>query len=208
MRAVWIVLTAGLAATVLSACSILPKTEPVDVYRLPTDWTRAVAGSTAAAPWSLRVATPMASEALNSPRIAVLPQADLISRYKGVRWSDPAPVLLRNRIVEGFAKDGRVQKLSTNDSNLQADYELGGELRAFQTEYRAGAVDVVVRLDARLVQASSLRIVASRRFEVRQPLTDTQVPGVIAGFGQASDRLVAQLVDWTLSQASPQPKNQ
>jgi ABC-type uncharacterized transport system, auxiliary component len=63
----------------------------------------------------------------------------VISSYKGARWSDPVPLLVRNRLLDGFQRDGRVQRLSADDSNLQADYELSGELQAFQSEYHRGA---------------------------------------------------------------------
>ena len=63
----------------------------------------------------------------------------MISSYKGARWSDPVPLLVRNRLLDGFQRDGRVQRLSADDSNLQADYELSGELQAFQSEYQPGA---------------------------------------------------------------------
>ncbi|HXR02754.1 MAG TPA: ABC-type transport auxiliary lipoprotein family protein, partial [Pseudomonas sp.] len=139
------------------------------------------------------------------------PQGDVISNYKGARWSDPAPVLLRNRLTDAFYRDGRVQSISTDDSNLQADFELGGELQAFQSEYRGATIEVVIRLDARLSDDRQ-RIVASRRFEVHQPLSDKQVSAVVAGFGQASDRLTAQVVQWTLEQGqkryTAEPKNQ
>ena len=194
-----------------SACSILPKSEPSDVYRLPVS---SVSSTAAVQPvkWSLRVARPKASETLDSPRIAVLPQGDLISSYKGARWTDPAPVLWRNRLLDGFSRDGRVQLLSTDDSNLQADFELGGELQAFQSEYRGQAIEVVIRLDARLVSEDQ-RIIATRRFEVRQPVNDKQVPAVVAGFGKASDGLTAQVLQWTVEQgqrhyAAVAPKNQ
>src|SRR5690606_3008961 len=111
--------------------------------------------------------------------------------------------------LDGFQRDGRVQRLSADDSNLQADFELVGELQAFQSEYRAGGVEVLIRYDARLVQGRSQRILASRRFEVRQPLGDSQVPAVVAGFGSASDQLVGQVVAWTIAQAGQaQAKNQ
>ncbi|MDF9754187.1 cholesterol transport system auxiliary component [Pseudomonas sp. TE6288] len=187
-----------------TACSILPQSEPVDIYRLPVSQT---ARSAAPLDWSLRLNKPLASEALAGPRIAVIPQGDVISSYKGARWSDPTPMLVRNRLLDGFQRDGRVQRLSADDSNLQADYELGGELQAFQSEYRpGGAVEVVIRYDARLVQGRSQRILASKRFEVRQPLGSQQVPAVVAGFGTASDQLARQVIDWTVSQA--QAKNQ
>ena len=186
--------------TLVSACSILPKSEPSDVYRLPSAQSSASASHGTPQRWSLRLTKPQTSEALNSPKIAVIPQGDLISNYKASRWSDPAPVLLRNRLLDGFQRDGRVTLLSTDDSNFQADLELGGSLQAFQTEYQGTHANVVVRLDALLVRGYDQRILASRRFEVRQPLSDAQVPAVVAGFGQASDQLTAQVVSWAVEQ--------
>ncbi|MFK2911600.1 ABC-type transport auxiliary lipoprotein family protein [Pseudomonas sp. 3HC3] len=204
-------LTLAAALSLASACSILPKSEPVDLYRLPVNQPSRTAP---ALDWSLRLNKPLASEVLAGPRIAVIPQGNVVSSYKGARWSDAAPVLLRNRLLDGFQREGQVQRLSADDSNLQADYELAGELQAFQSEYRTdGVVEVVVRYDARLVQGRNQRILASKRFEIRQPLDDTQVSAVVAGFGQASDQLVGQVVNWTITQANQaqlkaQAKNQ
>ena len=196
-------LIAPVALALVSACSILPKPDPSDVYRLAS-----APATTQAAPvvWSLRVTKPQTSEFLDSSRIAVVPQGDLISSYANSRWSDPAPVLLRNRFMDGFQRDGRVTLLSSDETNLQADYELGGQLQAFQSEYRGNAVEVVIRLDARLVRGSDQRIIASRRFEVRQPVSDNKVPAVVAGFGQAGDQLNKQVVDWVVAQGNTAPK--
>ncbi|ONH54019.1 cholesterol transport system auxiliary component [Pseudomonas cedrina] len=191
------------ALALVSACSILPKADPSDVYRLAASPT-ATQGTAVA--WSLRVTKPQASEFLDSPRIAVVPKGDLISSYANARWSDPSPVLLRNRLLDGFQRDGRVTLLSTDDTNLQSDYELGGQLQAFQSEYHGSTVEVVIRLDARLVRGSDQRIVASRRFEVRQPVEDTQVPAVVAGFGLAGDQLNRQVVDWVVVQGNSAAK--
>ncbi|WKC44708.1 ABC-type transport auxiliary lipoprotein family protein [Pseudomonas veronii] len=196
-------LIAPVALALVSACSILPSPNPSDVYRLAS-----TPATTQAAPvaWSLRVTKPQTSEFLDSSRIAVVPQGDLISSYANSRWSDPAPVLLRNRFMDGFQRDGRVTLLSSDETNLQADYELGGQLQAFQSEYRGNAVEVVIRLDARLVRGSDQRIIASRRFEVRQPVGDSKVPAVVAGFGQAGDQLNKQVVDWVVAQGNTAPK--
>ena len=195
--------------SLLGACSILPQADPSDVYRLPSAQAPASASSAAAQPWSLRLNKLQASEALNRPTIAVIPQGDVISSYKGSRWSDPAPVLVRNRLLDGFVRDGRVTLLSTDDSNFAADLELGGSLQAFQTEYQGRQASVLVRVDALLVRGYDQKILASRRFEERQPLSDVQVPAVVAGFGQASDRLTAKVVAWAVDQgqklAPPKP---
>ncbi len=188
----------------MSACSILPKPDPSDVYRLAS--TQPVSQGTPVS-WSLRVTKPQTSEFLDSPRIAVVPNGDLISSYAHSRWSDPAPVLLRNRLLDGFQRDGRVTLLSTDETNLQADYELGGQLQAFQSEYHGTAVEVVIRLDARLVRGSDQRIIASRRFEVRQQVGDTKVPSVVAAFGQAGDQLDRQVVDWVVAQGNTAAKH-
>jgi cholesterol transport system auxiliary component len=186
--------------TLISGCSILPKPEPFDVYRLPSAQSGAPVSHAPPQRWSLRLNKPQASEALNSRNIAVIPQGDVISSYKDARWSDPAPVLLRNRLLDGFQRDGRVTLLSTDDSNFQADLELGGTLQAFQSEYQGTSASLVVRLDALLVRGYDQRILASRRFEVRQPLSDVKVPVVVAGFGQASDQLTVQVVNWVVEQ--------
>jgi cholesterol transport system auxiliary component len=193
-------LAAGFALS--GACSILPQADPVDIYRLPTAQNATARPQGHAQPWSLRLTKPLASDALNSARIAVIPQGDVISSYKDARWSDPAPVLLRNRLLDGFLADGRVQLLGTDDSDVQTDLELGGNLQAFQSEYQGKAVAVVIRLDARLVRGYDQKILASQRFEVRQPLNDTKVPAVVAGFGQAGDALNRQVVEWTVKQGS------
>ncbi|KTC17776.1 hypothetical protein AO392_10325 [Pseudomonas putida] len=196
--------TLALAAllSLSSACSILPKAEPADVYRLPA--AQPVRSNSAPVAWTLRINKPLASEILGTPRIAVVPAGNLISSYKGARWADPVPALLRNRMLDAFQRDGRVQRVSADDANLQADYEIVGELQAFQSEYSDAGLAVVVRLDARLVQGRTQRVLASHSFEVPQPVAQTQVPAVVGGFGQATDRLMAQLVDWTVAQAKNQ----
>ncbi|MDF3932858.1 ABC-type transport auxiliary lipoprotein family protein [Pseudomonas citronellolis] len=189
-------------AALLGACSILPKAETPDIYLLPA--AQQPPRATPAVNWSLRVDAPKASQVLDGNRIAVQSEGDMLSVYKSVRWADAAPSLLRDRLLDAFRADGRIQALSSDEVSLQADLELGGDLRAFQSEYRGKAVEAVVILEARLVRNASQRIVASRRFEVRQPAGGTQVPEVVKAFGQAGDRLAAEVVGWTLQQGQAQ----
>lgn len=195
------VAAALLAAALGAGCSILPKAEPMDVYVLPANPPPAAANP-AQLDLALRVIRPESPLHLAGQRIVVLPEGDRVSVYKGANWSDPVPVLVRNRLLDAFRADGRVGALSSDDRALYADLELDSDLRAFQSEYRAGAPEVVIRLDARLVQAGAQRILASRRFEVRQPVAGTQVPEVVRAFGSAGDTLAAEVVAWTLEQAA------
>lgn len=180
----------------LSACSILPEPEQLRIFLLPTqDAPRAVAEAPSGR--ALRILTPQASRILSTSRIAVVPQGNEISAYRGARWSDVAPVLLRDRLIEGFQRDGRFASVSHEDDNLPADLILHSDLRAFQSVYVDDAPQVLVRLDARLIDPVSHRPMASRRFEIRQASSAPDVESVVAAFGQASDQLSDELIAWT-----------
>ncbi len=189
------------AGMLLGGCSILPKSEAPDVYLLPVT-------SAAATPHhsvlqeSLRIVTPQAARTLDSTHIAVLPDGNIITAYEGARWSDRAPRLLRDRLVDAFRTDGRFAAVSSDDAHLQANLELTGDLRAFQSEYVQGVPVVVIRYDAQLVRSRSQHIVATHRFDIRQPVAGKEVPQVVAAFGQATDQLAAQVITWvTTSEA-------
>jgi cholesterol transport system auxiliary component len=193
---------APLLGLLLAGCSVLPKSTPVDLYQLPSTLPLLApsASRTAPRPESLRVTRPAAGTLLAGQRIIVLPAGDRVSHYKGAQWSEPAPLLLRNRLLDALRHDGRLATLSSDDRMLQADFELDGELRAFQSVYQDGSPQVLLQLDLRLVQPATQRIVASRRFEQLQPASGSALPAVVSAFGQASDRLALQVVDWSVEQ--------
>lgn len=184
-----------LAASLLGACSILPQSEPLDIYLLPA---AALPARTQAVDWSLRIGTPSSGELLDGTRIVVLPEPGRINTYQGARWSERTPQLMRQRLLDAFQDDARVKALSTEDQHLQADLELVSELRSFQSQYRDGRPEALIQLDVRLVDVRAQRILASRRFSVSQAAGDTSVAAVVAAFGQAGDQLSRELVDWTL----------
>jgi cholesterol transport system auxiliary component len=191
-------LSAVCLLSLTTACSILPTSEPVAIYRLPAP---PLAGSVTAtndsgSQRSLRVLTPYGNRAIDSERILVLPQNNLVQSYAGARWSDPAPVLLRNRLLQAFTADGRIRYLSSDDSNVLADQELGGDLLSFQSEYRNGTPAVSIQFNARLIDSASRRIIAVRSFNVSQPVSGVQTPQVVEAFGQASDVLAADVISW------------
>ncbi len=182
-------------------CSILPKAEAPEIYLLPTTAAEVMPRQAAPAK-SLRIVTPQAARALDNNRIAVLPRDHVITSYQGARWSDRAPRLLRDRLLDAFRTDGRFAAVSSDEAQLQADLELTGDLRAFQAEYVHGAPVVVIRYDAQLVAGSSRKILATRRFDVRQPVAGKEVPQVVTAFGQATDRLAAQVITWVATSAN------
>lgn len=193
-------LAATVSFTLLSACSILPSSPPVNIYQLPqTAFKQSTNAPTKN--WSLRVNRPDSNIQINSQRIIVLPEPNLVSSYQGSRWNDTAPTIVRNRIIGGFITDGRVKSVSSDDKTLYADLELDSNLLSFQTEYISGAPQVIIRFEAQLVDANTRKVIANRRFEVTQTPTGVNVPQIVTAFGEASDKLNSQLIEWTISHA-------
>lgn len=184
----------SIAAMLTSACSILPAGEPLDTHRLPAAARSAAQAGTLAA--SLRIARPASPARLAGTRIVVLPRDNVFSVYKGARWSDPAPMLLRERLLDAFAADGRVAALSSDAQGAQADYQLDSELLDFQIEYRAGVPRAVIRLDVLLLKTSTRHIVARRRFDSVVPVNGKELPEAVRALGKASDALADQVRDW------------
>lgn len=188
------------AALLLAGCTLLPETRPVDVFRLP-------ASSLGASPQpalesSLSIARPQSSQALDSNRIAVVPQGDLLSSYQGARWSSPAPALLRDHLLDALQRDGRFRALVSDDSHLQTDLLLSGDLRSFQVEYHENGAQAQILVDLHLADAASQRILASRRFSISQPLAGEQASAAVSAFGVAADNLAGQVATWLSEQMS------
>ncbi|MBS0431550.1 MAG: membrane integrity-associated transporter subunit PqiC [Proteobacteria bacterium] len=192
----WVGLMIALA---VSSCSILPAAESPDIYVLPRT-AQPAAGNAAPFAWQLRVDTPDASGMLAGSDIVVMPDPGRITLYKNARWSDVAPLLLRERLIDAFLDTHRLPAVTSDDDSMRADFVLSGNLRAFQSEYRNGSPVVVVRFDAQLRRGGSRSVLVARSFEVTATPSGVAVPQVVQAFGQACDQLSAQVVAWTLEQ--------
>lgn len=190
-----------LLACLLSACSLLPTSEQVQIYRLPTITSAHNQAETLN--WSLRLMTPHTNQTLDSVRIAVIPEGNLITNYKGIRWSERAPVLLRDRLLDAFQTDGRLQTITSDTSTFNVDVELTSELSAFQSEYRNGKPEIRIILDMHLVNSQSQQVITSHRFDVQQSSKNSDTKSVVQAFGLACDSLSREVVDWTINSKQP-----
>ena len=182
----------------LSACSVLPKAAQWSPTNCPT--ITSPRRRVRRAPFrdlALRVYAPESSRvlirsgcSLRSPMVAC--------RLGKERWADPAPVLLRDRIVEAFMRDGRSTSVITDSTPMSADMELRSTLRAFQLEYRGTEAIAAVRLDVQLVDPAKRTAIASRRFEAIQATGSKREADVVSAFGVATDILAGQIVEWAV----------
>lgn len=196
-------LLAGLLS--LSACTLLPESEPVAVYQFPQP---SLAGNTQNDPLylSLRIDTPHAGYAHTSPRLIVQSEDNQLLGYKGIRWSDPTPMLLREYVALAFQRHGALGNVTTDENSLHSDVHLSSDLRRFQI-VAGGEPHILIELHVRLVNPESRRTYVSHDFKVQQPITSTSVQPVMDGYAQASATLAAQLIDWAIPQLASIAQN-
>lgn len=177
-----IVIVAGLAA----ACSGGPAPTTFDLT-LPDRIGRASPGRS-----QLVVAEPSALQQLDSERILVRGADNTVSFIGGAQWSDRLPRLVQFRIVQAFENTGRA--VGRAGAGINGDLGLIGELRAFHLD--AGRGEVVVEYSARLVDATSSRIMAAQIFRATEPVSGDN-PGQVAGaLDRALQDVLGQLVRW------------
>lgn len=187
----------------LSACTLVPQAEPLTIYQLAAPSLNA---STAKPlPLSMRIGTPYAGSVLSSPRMVVNPQGNELQTYKGARWSDPVPALLREHLTRAFEQRAVLAAVSTAENTFRADIHLSSDLRRFQVIYTDADAAAVIELNARLIDPADRSIIAAKIFIVEQPLASPRIPGVVDGFKLASDALAEQLIDWTQRQLKDYP---
>ena len=192
-----------LAALILSGCGSLldVKRQPFTVYSPQYEATSSTPTG-AAVDWQLIVETPLTSETLDTARMLVMPSPGVLEVFPGARWRDPTPALMRGLMVQGFEASGRIVGVGSSVSGMRGDFALATELRDFQIEYVDGMPQAVIRFQARLLDYTTNRVLATQAFAAQAPANGTDAASAFVAFEAALDKVVPQLVDWTLQQGN------
>lgn len=187
-----------MATALLAGCStITGKREPFITYA-PHYSAPAIPAHAPAVVWQLVIELPLTSDALDTRRIAIMPSPGVLQVYKGARWRDAPPALLRSLLVQAFEETGRIVGVGTSGSGLRADYSLTIELREFTVDYRDGIPHATIGLNAKLVNFVTNRVLFARTFRSEAPMADSSADAANQAFEQTLNNLLPQMVDWTL----------
>ena len=185
-------LAAGVLCLGLLGCA-LAGSKPPATYDLVAP--RSFAATPRPAPWQLVVYEPTAVHALETNRLMVRPQADQVSYYKGVAWSDRLPRLVQARIIETFQNSGSVKAVSSGTGQ----YALVTDLRAFQIDVTSGKAYAEIEIFAKLVNTGSGKVVATKGFSARVPATTDSPGDAIAALNQAFTEVLQDTMTWVAS---------
>ncbi|KRG56673.1 ABC transporter [Stenotrophomonas koreensis] len=187
----------------LAGCALLGGGKPrhITVY---TPLTTQLDSSSAQWPqvdWQLGIAKPAAERMLDSPRIAVRPQAQQLQVYRGATWSMPATDLLETSVLRVLEDSGKAPGVARLSSGLRADYRLLLDIRRFEADYAGHATpQATIVVNAKLLHSASQRLVGSHTFSQAVPAAGTAIEQVVPAFEQALGRISQQIAGWSLQQ--------
>lgn len=183
----------------LSACSILPESEPVQLLD-----PRPAASGAAAGPveWSLSIARPETDPVRDSNRVLVRMPDGRLQVHADARWVAPGPELLRTLAVRQLRDAGTLRRVETGASRAQR--QLRTDLRRFELEEGAGGnLDAVLVYEARLYDSGTLELVAREVISHRAPAASIAAPDVLAAFEAVLSGSLAELAAWLAEQSPP-----
>lgn len=156
-----IALTALVLSVSLAGCvNLLPNPEvPQALIALPADRAKAPPMPLLA---DVSVLPPDSSRAFAGVDIAVSNNQELVY-LADVRWSDAAPRLLQNAVVNALSKAGGAGRVTTAQQGVRADFEL--RWRIVDLSVGKDTMPVNVLVSASLVDAESRRSIAQGEFK-------------------------------------------
>ncbi len=192
---------------VLSGCAVFDTigaigdvSVPLSVYDLRApEGAPVVQGSALAS--DVVIELPTTSGVLQTDRILIRPD-DIQAQYlPDVRWGDEVPVMMQTLMLRALENTNGLRYVGRRPLAGSGDYAIVTELVDFQAELSAdglGAV-VLIRMTSRLVREADASVIASRTFSANATATSTLTPSLIVAFDQASDELLIDFADWTMS---------
>ncbi|EMP56734.1 hypothetical protein MSNKSG1_05351 [Marinobacter santoriniensis NKSG1] len=181
-------------ATLLTACTVFPASEPprvMDLARAPD-----IAEMPGKVRPSIRVDTPLASDPINSTLILSKPTPLEFQSYPGARWRDTAPVLVRDHLVDSLRRSQGFQHVVTDTSPASVDLTLISELSDFQSEKTDTGMTAVIGLHSEVLDNQSRKVLCVHDERVKVPASGTELEAVVAAFGEAARRLSTETLNW------------
>jgi cholesterol transport system auxiliary component len=193
-------------AALLSACvSVLPKSDPVQLYSfsgsLATPPPQAAAQGK---PFDVMKGMGSFSRPASGDRILTTDGAKVAYIAKA-RWAAPAVVLFDQALSNAFDDSGGPARLLSRGQVGRALYVLRLDVRNFEARYENGpnaAPVVLIRVRASLT-GDDQAVVGDKMFEVRTPAADNRIGPIAEAFDKAVSQFMGELVAWTNAKGAP-----
>jgi cholesterol transport system auxiliary component len=159
--------------------------------------------------YQLVIQTPDAPQSLDVSRIALARSPTTIDYFANSAWTDRAPVMVQDLLVESFENTGKIVSVGRDTTGLRADYVLLTDLRDFEARYYQGTdkpPQVRVRITAKLIKMPEREIIGGLDAVKVSDAEKNDIDSIVAAFGEATGNTMKMIVQWTLRTAPPAPK--
>lgn len=189
----------AVGALFAGACvSLLPETTPAKPrYHIASVDPASLSGGEVN--WSLVIDDPRATRVYDTVKIAVSTAPGKVEYYAGAEWADRAPRLLQTAIVQSFEDSGRILAVGDRSALPLGDVTLQTDIREIQLDVHGGSFAATAKVYARLTDGKG-SVHAARLFVSTAPASSNAADDVTSSFNTAFDRLIADIVQWSLDQ--------
>lgn len=143
---------------------------------------------------------PTASGAVSTDRIMIQPSALQAQYLPGVRWGDPAPLMMQTLMLRSLDATGAFQFVGRRPLGPGGDFAIVSEIIDFQAELtpEGDAAVVEVRMIVRIVRERGVQVVATRRFAASSLAASLEDMALAQAFDEATGRVLSDFTVWTL----------
>ncbi len=148
--------------------------------------------------WTLQVDQTAADPGIDTTRIAHLAANGLeLQYYADAEWPSKAADMVNTLLTQSFVDSAKVPRVGDRNSPLRPDFVLKTVLRDFQAE-GAGTPTAKVTMTAALVQMPRRVQAGTERFESTASAASSSIDDIVRAFDDALQRVLAEVVAWTL----------
>lgn len=199
-------LALAMALPLAGCISLIKEPDPIAVYalrpQLPDNATLPAVN------WSLTIIRPNAVAFLDSNRIAVRPEPNVLQVYKGANWSESLPDLVQANLVQLLENSGRIKSVSRQNSGVPAEVAMLVDIRQFESVYAPGAKipDAVIQMHVKVLEYPSNRVIAAQTFSASVPSASKDIPDVVLAFERGLNTISNDIVAFTLANGRSKAK--
>ncbi|MBU4435718.1 MAG: membrane integrity-associated transporter subunit PqiC [Alphaproteobacteria bacterium] len=183
----------------LAGCvNLLPKVDPVALYRFGNSPTASAAKEPPGAAFGVFKTSTVFTRAAAGDGMLTFTNGEA-AYIAGARWVSPASVLFDEAVARAFEAGAGRARLIGRGEMAKADLVLRLEVRAFEVDYVNGpkaAPEVLVQVRAALNSNQDRALVGDRLFEARVKASSNRVGPIVDAYDAATNQALGELNAW------------
>lgn len=195
--------TAILFASMISACSVVPKPKPAStIYRLSVPNVLVI--NDVKNTQVVNIEYPTIAKALDGVNIILSPDGRRLTAAAGAQWSEPVPELLRNVLIDTLSNNAKITGIIPK-GNTRVPYRLNMDIRRFEAVFDQGeeaAPLAVIQLTFSLTETRSRKLVGSYTVKVQKRADAARVSAIVNAQDVAAKEAMENASDWLSLQFS------